>query len=182
MVALGTLMVGHWYALPTPAAAQRPAVAAALSTLRSSDDRARWFSVHVLYAECRCSQRIFEHLYTSTRPADLSEHILLIGAHEEYARRAREGGFGLTQVEPEELARRFHLEAAPLLAITDSTEQLRYLGGYTERKQGLDIQDLAILERLRSQQSPDELPLFGCAVARALQTLLDPLGVKYRQD
>jgi len=56
------------------------------------------------------------------------------------------------------------------------------LGGYTERKQGFDIQDVSIVERLRNEKSVAELPLFGCAVSRSLQALLDPLGIKYRAE
>ena len=176
---LGTLMVGHWYALPAPANAQRPQVAAAIAALRPANKSDQWFAVHVLFAECRCSQRIFEHLFTRQRPAQLAEHVLLVGDHEEYIGRARKAGFGLTLVKPAALKARFHIEAAPLLLVARPDGGLGYVGGYTARKQGLEIQDMEIIADLQRHQAVDELPPFGCAVSRALQELLDPLGIKY---
>ncbi|MDD9947196.1 MAG: hypothetical protein OXU20_39520 [Myxococcales bacterium] len=179
LLVLATLMVGHWYTLPVPGPEARPRVAAALSALRSNSDHGRWFAVHVLYTECRCSQRIFDHLFTSQRPAGVGEHVILVGPPEGYEERAKKAGFAVTVTEPEALRTRFGVEAAPLFLVADPGGTLRYAGGYTERKQGLEVRDLVILEALRGQTLMDELPAFGCAVSRSLQDLLDPLGVKY---
>jgi hypothetical protein len=69
-----------------------------------------------------------------------------------------------------------------MFAVMDPSGGLRYLGGYTERKQGLMIEDVTIVERLRSERPVVELPLFGCAVSRSLQAMLDPLGIRYRAE
>ena len=81
-------------------------------------------------------------------------------------------------IEPPELAARYGLEAAPVFVVADPEGELRYVGGYTTRKQGLDNRDLAIITELRAGHDQRELPLFGCAVSRSLQQLLDPLGLR----
>jgi hypothetical protein len=53
-----------------------------------------------------------------------------------------------------------------------------YSGGYTSRKQGPEIEDVAIVAAVRAQKVPKTLPVFGCATARELASALDPLGLK----
>ena len=137
--------------------------------------------MHVLYAECNCSKRIFGHLFHSERPAGVAERILLVGHDQTLEDKASAAGFKTEVVEPEALERRFHVQAAPLLLVSDPQDQLRYIGGYTSRKQGPDIRDREIIAGLRAEEPQPELPLFGCAVSAGLQQLLDPLGVKYRE-
>jgi thioredoxin-related protein len=174
-----TLLASHWSALPTVAVSARQKTAMALSHLRSAADQNRWMAVHVLYAECRCSQRIFDHLFASARPRDTAEKILLVGQAPDQVARARRGGFDVHPVTAEALANRFFVQSAPMLIVLDDTDTLRYAGGYTERKQGPDIRDTALIEGLISRAQVNELPMFGCAVSEALQQVLDPLGVKY---
>jgi hypothetical protein len=57
----------------------------ALSSLRERSDTRRWSAVHVLYAECRCSRRILEHLARSERPAQAQEKLLLVGDSKQQA-------------------------------------------------------------------------------------------------
>ncbi|QDV09953.1 hypothetical protein Poly30_55140 [Planctomycetes bacterium Poly30] len=54
-----------------------------------------------------------------------------------------------------------------------------FLGGYTERKQGLAYLDLQTLEQLRAGIQPSPLPVYGCGVSTSLQSALDPLRIKY---
>ena len=180
VAAVSTLMAGHWLMLPSPASAERPDVAAALVSLRAEGDD-RWFAVHVMYVDCRCSQRVVDHLTTRQRPPELSEHVVLVGRDRSMERRLQTRGYRVTTVNPEELLSRFRLQAAPLLAVISPAGDLRYLGGYSERKQGPDIRDLEIVAGLRARSAVDELPLFGCAVSQGLQDLLDPLGIKYNR-
>ena len=54
---------------------------------------------------------------------------------------------------------------------------VRYVGGYTDRKQGLDAKDLAIVADTRAGQDVAPLPIFGCAVSARLRAALNPLGM-----
>jgi hypothetical protein len=85
-------------------------------------------------------------------------------------------------VRPEELAARFHVQAAPLLAVLSDAGQIRYLGGYTDRKQGPLIRDREIMDGVRDRKQTPELPLFGCAVSQSLRKIIDPLGIKYGRE
>jgi len=179
-VAIGTLAVGHWWTLPKPDA-KDPLVVAAIHD-RWQGSSHRWVGVHVLYSMCKCSERILRHLAERRPLPDMTEAVVLVEPNAEFERLIRDAGYELEVLTPSELSEKYHIESVPMFALMDGKGALRYLGGYTERKQGLTIQDVSIIERARAQQSVAELPLFGCAVSRSLQALLDPLGIKYRAE
>jgi hypothetical protein len=77
-------------------------------------------------------------------------------------------------VSPEQLVERYDLQAAPLLVVADPTDTVRYLGGYTSRKQGADVRDLGVIAATRFGLTVPPLPAFGCAVASELRARLNP--------
>ncbi len=176
MLAIGvSLLVRHSVALPRPTADAE--LARSMSALRSPLDVDRWMVVHVLYGECRCSQRIAEHLLSSPRPVDVVEYVLLVGADAALEARLTVRGFRTTVVASSELAERYHVVAAPLLVVIAPSGGIRYAGGYTTRKQGPDPQDLSLVATARDERWTDALPVFGCAVSEKLQRELNPLGL-----
>lgn len=181
--ALSTLLVGsmlmadHWIGLPLPEAAE-PNLQAALARLQPSA-AGRWQLVHVLYSECRCSDRALEYLSRRTRPEGVADRVLWAGEGGARLERARALGFVVHEVSRAALERDFGIRSAPLLVVVDPGGSPRYAGGYTVRKQGLDYQDLEILAELRRGGSAERLPAYGCAVSDDLQSALDPIGIKY---
>ena len=174
-----SLMARHELALPSPAA-DDPALQRAVNELSQSEASAAvtdWSVIHVLYAQCRCSQRIVEHLVGRERPPGITERVLLVGNGAEYAAKLTSAGFGVVLATPAEMKERYHVESAPLLVVSDPLGRVRYSGGYTREKQGPDIRDLAIIGELRSGGSPPELPTLGCAVSDELKKLINPLGL-----
>jgi hypothetical protein len=176
MLAVGTtLLARHVVALPRPPADQ--ALVRAMASLRAPGDFQRWMAVHVLFAECRCSKRIAEHLLSSTRPSDLSERVLLVGHDPELERRLAERGLRVTVTDTTEVGARYRIPAVPLLVILSPDGDVRYSGGYTTRKQGPDPKDLELIAYARSGRSPTALPILGCAVSDRLQSSLNPLAL-----
>jgi hypothetical protein len=182
LFALATsLTAAHLYALPKPAD-DDTVLASSLNGLRAESERS-WLAVHVLYAQCRCSRRILDHLALDARPQGVSEKVLLVGTNAELSsdlRRMSDRGFEIINTTSSELRERFHVQAVPLLLVLGPDGVIRYSGGYTERKQGLDIRDRQIIEGLVENRPAPELPVFGCAVSKQLQRLLDPLALKAR--
>jgi hypothetical protein len=179
-VAGTSLTAAHMYALPKPADGD-PALVRAMSSLRASADRGAWMAVHALYARCRCSRRILQHLVFSHRPEGVREKILLVGSLPELEPildRISARGFEIVETDPTELRDRFHVEGVPLLLVFAPDGTLRHTGGYTERKQGPNPRDAEILEGLMAERAVPELPVFGCAVSDELRALLDPLGIR----
>lgn len=177
-LAIGTtLMATHWRTLPMPAA-DDARLLGALAQLREDDEAERWLVVHVLYAACRCSRNVVDHLVDAPRPVGLAERILLVGATPELDAKLASSPIPVVRVRPEELAERYAIEAAPLLLVVDPAGTLRYRGGYSERKQAEALQDVAIIESLRGDGEVAALPLFGCAVSDELRRMLDPLGLR----
>jgi hypothetical protein len=173
----GSLGLAHTFALSAEAIAQ-PALAAAIAETRRPEERGQWLALHVLYSRCRCSQRTLAAL-SARRPLPLvRERVVLVGAHAGYEATARAAGFAVEVIAPEALAPRYHLAAAPVFVVADPAGALRYVGGYTARKQGLASEDAAILARAMRGDPVRALPLFGCAVSRQLSKLLDPFGLR----
>lgn len=179
LVAGSSLMSSHLLTLPLPD--DRDAVAAAIGASRSDVDRDRWLAVHILYEACGCSARVLDELQDRHPSDDAVERIVLVAPEPNVALAARfeGGGYVLEQLTPKELEARYGIVSAPMLIVVDDENDIRYLGGYTDRKRGPDIKDLDILAALAKGERVSELPLFGCATSRELQAALDPLGLKY---
>jgi len=179
LVGGGYLLSAHLLTLPTPELTdlgpQRSAVAA-----RRSTQQGQWLAVHILDQECKCSQRVLDHLLGERRPAGIVERVVLIASEVTAERSAaiRARGFDLDIVTPEVLAERYRVQAAPLLVVLDPSDAVRYVGGYTPRKQADDVRDVAVIAALRRGEAVEPLPTFGCAVGRALKEKIDPLGIR----
>lgn len=170
MVVLGaTLLAKHVVALPVPTKSE--ALSKSLSSLRPRDTH-DWLAVHVMYAECRCSQRIVQHLVTTSRPAGWREVVLWVGKAEPSPELVKR--FDVRRLAPSDLAR-LGIDAAPLLVALDPNDSVRYVGGYTERKQGPAIEDLRLLAEARRTSVTSSLPVFGCAVSEQLKRALSIL-------
>lgn len=167
----GSLLAGHLLTLPVPTRGD-PALRHAIAATRTDADRGKWLAVHVLAGTCKCSQRIVAHLIASKRP-DIIERIVWIGDAPPDA-----PGFAVETVTPAQLKEKYDLEAAPVMVVADPTGEIRYVGGYTDRKQAADIKDLEVIAMAKTQAAVEALPAFGCAVGEALRDQLDPLGVR----
>jgi len=177
------LLASHLLTLPTPAAAD-PVLHRAIAARRHADQRDRWLVLHVVFDDCKCSQRVLAHLLSTSRPGGVAERIVYVTEHptEAETRAATAAipahGFELDVVTPDQLDADYHIEAAPLLVIVDPHDVVRYAGGYTPFKQADDVRDVAVITALLRGEAPESLPAFGCAVGRHLRSTLDPLGIR----
>lgn len=170
MVVIGaSLLAKHVVALPVPT--KSAALSQSLAGLRPPATH-DWLAVHVMYAECRCSQRIVEHLVSSARPGGWREVVLWVGKAEPSPELVKR--FDVKRLTASELAR-LGIDAAPLLVALDPNDSVRYVGGYTERKQGPAIEDLRLLADARRTSMTSSLPVFGCAVSEQLKRALSVL-------
>jgi hypothetical protein len=168
MLAVGAaLLAKHVIALPAPAKDQK--LAAALSALRLPEEQGKWLAFHVLYSECRCSQRVVAHLLATTRPSGWAEVVLWTG--NQPSDPALEQHYRVKRSTSAELAR-LGIDAAPLLVVLDPRGGLHYVGGYSERKQGPVLDDLRILNQAQRAGVLGSLPVFGCAVSDRLRRQL----------
>jgi hypothetical protein len=179
LVGGGYLLSIHLLTLPTPELTdlgpQRSAVAA-----RRSTQQGRWLAVHILDEECKCSQRVLDRLLAERRPSDVVERIVMIASElsRDQVDAIHAKGFDLDIVTAEQLGERYRVQAAPLLIVLDPADAVRYVGGYTPRKQADDVRDVAMIAALRRGEHVEPLPTFGCAVGRALKQKIDPLGIR----
>ncbi len=176
MAAGGATLLGrHLIALPRPA--KDAALAQAMGSMRGPGDAGLWMAVHVLYADCQCSQRIAEHLLAGRRPREVAERVLLIGHDPDLEARFDAAGISVVRTDENDAAVHYHVSAAPLFVVIAPDGTVRYAGGYTERKQGPDPRDLNILADARADRAVTTLPVFGCAVSARLRSAMNPLGL-----
>lgn len=174
-VALGSLGVTHLAAMPRPNDEAR--LASAVLALRT--DASAEFLVHVIYAECSCTVRLFAHLLARRPFRGAKELILFVGADSTKRRAAEAAGYSFRNVTMEELGTTFGLDVAPVMLAFDTNGTLRYIGGYFDRPAAVTALDEQIRQRIAAGASPDPLPVYGCAVSAQLQQKVDPFGIVY---
>ncbi len=172
----GATLLGR-HLIPLPATAAAGPNMTALLALRAPDEAGQLTAYHVLYGECRCSQRIAEHLMMRARPRGVAEHVLVVGRDDALARKLEASGYHVHSVEPADLLPTYGVEAAPLFVVASREGALLYAGGYTARKQGFDVQDVSILRAALASRTTDPLPVYGCAVSERLAKSLNPVSL-----
>jgi hypothetical protein len=177
LIGLASLSVGHIAAMPEPDRGAR--LTQAMAALRRGSTGL--FLVHVISTGCSCTERLFAHLVARGRFPGTEETVVLVGEDPGSTKAAAAGpaGFAFTSLSAGELAARYGLEAAPVLIAFDGTGGLRYAGGYYAHPSTVWPLDERIHAQLASGQTPEPLPVFGCAVSPRLQESLDPLGIVY---
>lgn len=171
-----SLMVSHWVTLPHPQTGETVLASGIARVSHRSEGNVIAF--HFLYGDCPCSRRVLKQVIDRKPMDGVIEHLVLIGEDRESQTLAEAKGFSVDVVPPKSLMEIYGVEAAPLLVVTDSSGAIRYSGGYTSRKQGLDIQDQQIIAQISSGNAIGELPLYGCAVSKSLRSIVDPLNLK----
>jgi hypothetical protein len=139
------------------------------------------FIVHVIYAGCSCTQRLFTHLVERGPFPGARELIVFVGEDSAKRRRAEQAGFSFRTSTQQEIVARFGLEVAPVMLAFDRAGKLRYIGGYFDRPAAISALDVRIRDRMLAGAAIDPLPVFGCAVSPRLQKSVDPLGIVYRK-
>jgi hypothetical protein len=175
LIGLASMSLGHMAAMPEPGDEGR--LVRELRALRVDPDRG--FVVHVIYAGCSCTSRLFTHLTQRPRFADADEIVLFVGDDPAKRSAAERAGLRFTTTSPAVLAERYGIEAAPLLVAFDAAGRLRYAGGYYNHPSTIFPLDEKIHAQLAQGGAPAPLPLFGCAVSARLQASVDPLGIVY---
>jgi hypothetical protein len=178
MVGLASMALPHMAAMPEPGDQAR--LVRELLALRR--DPARSFYVHVIYAGCSCTARLFAHLTKRARFADADEIVLFIGEDPAKRRAAESAGLRFTTASPAVLAERYGIEAAPVLVAFNAGGRLTYVGGYYNHPSTIFPLDEKIHAQLAQGAAPAPLPVFGCAVSPRLQESVDPLGIVYRKS
>jgi hypothetical protein len=172
------LMARHLLTLPAPSYADA-GLTRAIAGLRAPGEEGKWLAMHVMYAGCGCSRRVLANLLLRPSRVDVAERIVFVGEIDaEAERNARALGYRFDSITREELAAKYHVEAAPLLVVADPAGRVRYVGGYTDRKQSPAIRDAELLSQLVRGAKVAPLPVFGCAVSDKLQATVNPLGIR----
>lgn len=176
IIGLASLSLGHMAAMPEPKDEAR--LAREMLALRH--DPARSFMVHVISADCSCTQRLFAHLLERDRFPGAEEIVLFVGEDAAKGRAAKAAGLRFIVTSPAALAARYGIEAAPVLIAFDAGGRLLYVGGYYNHPSTLFPLDEKIHAELAQGTIPKPLPVFGCAVSQRLQKSVDPMGIVYR--
>ncbi|MEZ6117923.1 MAG: hypothetical protein R3C28_15310 [Pirellulaceae bacterium] len=173
-----SLMVSHWVPLPPPEV-DSPDLAVKLGQANTAPT---WRAFHFLYSDCPCSRRVLRKILERSPMDDVVERIVLVGSANEWETRIRDLGYEFDGLNSVELESNYGIRAVPSLVVVSAAGDIRYSGGYTARKQGPDIADQRIIQSVLAGNDIESFPVYGCAVTKDLQVLVDPLGLKYTSE
>lgn len=141
----------------------------------------KWRAVHVLSGSCGCSQKIMAHLALRHPLRDFEEEVVVMDDGTPYLPESpllldalQRAKFPIRHIRPESLPIHSRLFGVPVLVVANPSNEIVYAGGY-----GSPEHDAELLQSLRAGRHQTSLPVFGCAVGRALQRVADPFRVKY---
>lgn len=168
------LMVDHVAPLPPPGdpASIRSAVA------NRWGDVAGPGATHVIYEQCSCTDRLFDHLLARGPRSGWHERVLYVGTESSRPASARARGFATMVVSREQLRREWAIDGAPVLVLTDAAGEVTYAGGYFRFPAALHPRDVPLMEQVADGAEPRELPVFGCAVDERIARQRDPFGFR----
>ncbi|MBO9666704.1 MAG: hypothetical protein J7501_07800 [Bdellovibrio sp.] len=143
--------------------------------------QATWGLTHVVSAECKCSAKVIDYLIARGPSADAKEEIVVLGPMPAQAQALKDKGYSLRALKPEEMTDDISHLGVPFLLISTPQGDNVYAGGYSEKsvQDGSPIRDLEILHSLQGKGTAKSFPIFGCAVSRRLQKVIDPFSIKY---
>jgi hypothetical protein len=149
-----------------------------------TDDLAKLNMWHFIAAGCGCSEHLIDHLTERGYQKEYQEKVFLIGDSPEFIAKLKAAGFPTENISIEEIQDEEFLSAVPLLLIFDQTKFVHYAGGYAADSLTplASYQDLTIARSIASDEKTQSLPIKGCAQSKKIQSLIDPLGLKYRSS
>lgn len=167
------LMAGH--TLPLPLVPASPGV-----TMAKPGD-GRWQAVHILVADCPCSESVARYLAQRGPRKELNEQVWLLGGTAAWESPLEQAGFQVEHRDAEGVAAQLGIEGGPWLRLISPAGVVAYSGGYAPRRPGraTEICDLALWQAVAHGQAVEPYPAYGCAASRWLRQTIDPLGIKY---
>jgi hypothetical protein len=171
IVITSLLMVNHTIAMPMPSDLER--VEHGLVDWLGRGNAV----VHVLYANCSCTDSLVQHLVERGPTLAEREVVVFVGTPLPIHERLAEVGFEWHQWTQQELTERTGVEAAPLL-IVRHRNRMDYVGGYFRYPSATRPLDVSIIAEAIAGEPPKPLPIFGCAVSPSLRAAVDPLGLQ----
>ncbi|WP_413558366.1 hypothetical protein [Bdellovibrio sp. HCB209] len=171
---LGTLaLVSQFYGWHLMTFSSTPTLAA--------KQNGEWTLTHVLSESCKCSAKVMAYLKSRGPEKSVNEEIVLLGRAPANTQDLVAQGFTVRHLNPEEIKEDISKLGVPFLLVTTPKGDTVYAGGYSEKsvQDGSPIRDLEILGSLQGKGTVQNFPIFGCAISRKLQKLVDPFSLKY---
>lgn len=144
---------------------------------------------HVLGTGCRCSESVTKHLLNRGTKLGVVESVVYLSEPgneklESLRLKFEEKGFQFQFRDKDSFSEYENkVTGVPFLMVSNRDNQVLYAGGYGRYKiiDGQEIQDEIIINKILSNKSVENLPIFGCATSLKYQSLLDPFQIKYTQ-
>jgi hypothetical protein len=128
-VPLMFLMGSHWLPLP----ATSPMQSVAVTSNRN------WQAVHILVADCPCSELVATHLATRGASSELNERVWLVGGDAPWAQTLEQCGLRVRHEDANRLAPEYGIHGGPWLQLISPAGTLAYSGGYAPQRATLPM-------------------------------------------
>jgi hypothetical protein len=140
-----------------------------------------WQAVHILKADCPCSESVSKYLLKRGPQKDLNEQIWMMGENATWETSLKQSGFVVQHHDAEQVAAQLGVQGGPWLLIISPKGEVAYSGGYAPQRPGPStvICDLALWQAVSHGHTVQAYPAYGCAASCWLRKTIDPLGMKY---
>ena len=154
-----------------------------VATKELGDNFAKNKSVlHMLGADCLCSQKVANYLLSRGPIKDLSEKIIIVGSNVKLLDSFKMSGFSVTEISADIASQKYAVSALPQMFVYSDNKNILYSGGYSQKRSPAskeDYDDLKIINDAFKGKKSEARPIFGCAIGSKMQKEIDPLGLKY---
>jgi hypothetical protein len=140
--------------------------------------------LHVLAADCECSQAVAEYLLGRGADPAEREQVWIVGDAGSLRERLEQEGYRARTASAEEVGEVLGVAGAPFLFVYgQGGDGVLYAGGYgpTRPARPADVQVESIVRGVRAGESRRPYPAYGCVVGADLRRRVDPLRLKYSQ-
>ena len=142
--------------------------------------------LHIIGEGCNCSQLVGEYLMKRGPEKQYYEEVILIGNFKKLAKQLKEKGFAVKQTPLEDLIyKKIDLSGVPFFMLYDQKGVVQLISGYSNQLINpftTQFKDKELVSAFFKEKKDKPLPIFGCAVSKEYQKLLDPLGLKYKKE
>ena len=147
----------------------------------------KWKMIHIIGESCKCSITLSEYLI-ERRPLltsdQLLEEVIIVGSNPQMKKSLEQVGYLVRNEDEQKMVDLYNIDGVPQLVILDTDDNLKYSGGYTQKRitastLNSEYQDIEIYQQTKNGQVENQMPIFGCANGIKNKLKADPIGLKY---
>lgn len=143
----------------------------------------QWKLTHLVSDQCGCSKVVLNSLAARKPNSKYEEEVIILSeTTTSKFESLRDIGYTVRVINQDIIEKSFQeAGGVPALYITNPNNEVVYVGGYSNKSlKNIDqVEDQKIFAQTLAGETVKARPIFGCVVSRKMQSLVDPMQIKY---